>query len=246
MSNEESYKKLISRIDDLVYQNKSNNKIVSSNFLNQEELTIIKKYLGNKYLYKIDGGYKDAEYNKVIFLVDKKDDFSDIVCLTSKYDKRFIDLTHRDVLGALMSLSINRNSVGDFWIDDGQIVLYTTKNFSKFIIDNFTSISKANVKFKVSDINYERKIKTISFEKVVSSNRIDNIISCICECSRSKAQEMIKNEKVKVNHILIAQTAKLCNNNCVISIRGKGRFIYRGVIKPTKKNRLLVQIEQYI
>lgn len=239
-------KDLIARIDDLIYQNIKYDKNVSTNFLNQEELAIVKRHLSNKCLYKIDGGYTDAEYCKVIFLKDKEDDFSDVVCLIAYYDKRFIDISHRDILGALMALSINRNSVGDFWATDDKIVLYTTELFSKFIIENFTSISKINVSFKKSDINLIREVKTEAFERIISSNRLDNIVSAICNCSRSKASSMIKSELVKVNHIVIAQTSKLCNNNCVISIRGYGRFLYKGVLKTTKKDKILVQIEKYI
>ena len=241
-----NYKNLIARIDDLLYQNVNHNKNVSTNFLNQEELVSVRNYLGNKYLYKIDGGYENAEYCKVIFLKNKKDDFSDVVCLVAPYDKRFINITHRDILGALMDLSINRNSVGDFWVEEDRIILYTTDLFSKFIIENFISISKLNVKFEISEINIAKEIKTEVFEKIISSNRLDNIVSAICNCSRSIASKMIEDELVKVNHVVIAQTSKLCNNSCVISIRGHGRFLYKGVLKTTKKDKILVQIEKFI
>ncbi len=237
------YKRLISRIDDLIEQSKDYNVVTETNFLTPEEQAILKNYVGKKYKFTIWGGYENAECCKAYF--GEINNFN-IVCLKAKFDNKYNSITHRDILGALMSLSINRNQVGDFFVEDEFIYLYTTENFMRFLIENFIEIKNITIKFEVSDIFKNRIVKTQYFEKIISSPRIDNIVSAIMNCSRKEAQEIIKDDRVKINHIVIAEINKLCNNDCIISIKGKGRFIYKGIIKSTKKDKILIGIEKFV
>ncbi len=237
------YKRLTARIDDLIAQSKDYNIVTETNFLTFEEQAILKNYVGKKHKFTIWGGYENAEYCKVYFGEINK---FNIVCLKAKFDSKYNSITHRDILGALMSLSINRNQIGDFFVEDEFIYLYTTENFMMFLIDNFTNIKNITVKFEASDIFKSRIVKTQYFEKIISSPRIDNIVSAIMNCSRKEAQEIIRDDRVKINHIVIAEMSKLCNNDCIISIKGKGRFIYKGIIKITKKENILIGIEKFI
>ena len=77
----------------------------------------------------------------------------------------------------------------------------------------------------------------------IASERIDALVAEIAHISRSKAKEMIQQGLVQVNHITLEAGDKMCDNNDTISIRGYGRFKYLGVMKQTRSNRILAEIE---
>lgn len=84
------------------------------------------------------------------------------------------------------------------------------------------------------EVTYEPKIR---YEhKIVSSLRLDVLVSSFANISRKKAQELIRAGLVKVNHVILEETSYLCNNNSAISIRGHGRFYFNEIVKTTKKD----------
>lgn len=239
------YDALIARLRDLEYQRDKHYRITSTSFLNENEWQTAQKILGSQSLYRLDGGYEGAEKRKVFFLVDE-DDETDIVCLVAKYNNRFVKLTHRDVLGALMSLNIKREEVGDIWVEEDKIVIYTSSKWADFICMNLSQIHKAQFYFEVSEehLVYHPPVKT--FVRTVSSNRLDCIVAVMAGCSRTKAQEMIRQQLVSINHEIVEDVGKLCNNECTVSIRKTGRFRYKGVKGITKKDRMAIEIDQFI
>lgn len=80
---------------------------------------------------------------------------------------------------------------------------------------------------------------------IVSSLRLDVLVSALVNVSRKKAQDFIRAGYVKVNHIVLDESSYLCNNNSVISIRGHGRFHFKEVIKRTKKDHLVIETGKY-
>lgn len=237
---------LVSRIEDWINQAKRYHDSIVTPFLNEKEVAIVKKICGNRINFTLDGGYSNAQMAKVVFSVDDEPVQSDVVCLMATYNERFIKLTHRDVLGALMNLNIQRNQFGDLWVDGNKIVLYTSKNLVNFIMNNCTRISKCDIQFEISSNNLVQVINKKAFTAIISSQRLDNVVSALAGVSRTQAQVLIRAQKVSINHEILVETSKLCNNDDTISIRGVGRFVYLGILKNTKKERILVEFEQYV
>lgn len=195
---------------------------------------------------RYDGGYPDAGKKKIFFLYDEEDDPSDIECLTASCDQRFRKIGHRDILGALMHLQIDRHSFGDFWIEDDRIWLYTAGSMAQFLIDNLTRIGQLTVSFERTDERPSRPVNTRRFDAVVASERLDALVAGICHCSRKQAKEMIRQGLVQVNHTVLEEPDEVCHNNVTISIRGNGRFIYRGILRETRNGRICAAFEQFI
>lgn len=105
-------------------------------------------------------------------------------------------------------------------------------------------------KSKIEIINYDLLEKTeIKFEEkkiIVSSLRLDNMISEIAGLSRTKAKEVIEEGRVFINNKNEFKISKLLNINDVINIRGKGKYIFEGIENRTKKNNLILLIKKYI
>ncbi len=236
---------LLSRINDWVKQTEKSYCSIASPFLNESELNTVRQFCGNKIPYSIDGGHPYAIRAKVIFEASEPW-VSDIVCLVAKRKRNETLLEHRDVLGALMNLNIERNQLGDCWVEEDKVVVYTSKHLSNLIQQECIQIAREKVEFQISDIHYSNQIKKEKATGFISSERIDSLVSCIAKKSRTDAQWLIQNQKVMVNHQIVLKSTKRCQSEDIISIRGVGRFIYKGIVKQSRKNKFLIEYEKYV
>ncbi len=235
---------LLSRIRDWVSRAERDYCSVVTPFLNEFEIEVVKRYCGNKIPYVIDGGHPDAQRAKIIFLSQTTWE-SDIVCLVAKR-KKGIPLEHRDILGALMSLNIDRNQLGDLWVEEDKIVLYTSQRLSTLIQQECKQVHRVSIQFELSDKLHTNQVRTEEGSGFISSARIDSIVSCVAKKSRADAQVLIQSQRVMVNHQIVTKLSKICQEGDIISIRKVGRFVYKGVVKTSKKNKLLIDYEKYV
>ena len=237
---------LIAHLTDLQRKSETWHCSMVSEFLNEAQQAIAQKYFpsGDTIIY--DGGYPCALKRRVIFRSNPEDDFSDIVCLSARIDQRFRRISHRDVLGALMHLQIERSAFGDFWVEEDQIHLYTTSSMADFLIQNLTRINQLSVSFEINKEHPKQVFHTKKMTVIAASTRMDAIVASLSHVSRAKAKEMIRAGLVQLNHITLDSPDKLCDNNGTISIRGKGRFRFLGVIRKTGGDRVAIEIEQSI
>lgn len=237
---------VIARLADLERQRDRRYMHTESVFLNEEEQAAALQKFPESSLIHYEGGYPNARKKKVIFLRDEEDDFSDIVCIKAEIDQRFCSIGHRDVLGSLMHLQIDRHSFGDFWIEQNCIYLYTSDSMASFLCENLIRIASLSVSFEKIEEHPVQQFYTREFEAVVPSVRIDSIVAVLAKVSRSEAQRMIRQDKVQMNHRPLVEPDELCDNDCTISIRGTGRFRYLGVVRKTRKDRIVVRFSQDI
>ena len=115
-----------------------------------------------------------------------------------------------------------------------------------FLCAHLLRIGRLPVSFEVLPDRPAQVFKTREFEAVVSSERIDSLVAVLAKVSRTEAQRMVRQERVQVNHRTLVDTAELCDNDSTISIRGTGRFTYRGVLRRTRKDRIVVGFSQDI
>ena len=237
---------VLARLSDLERQSQRRYMHTESAFLNEEEQAEARRKFPESSWIRYDGGSPGAEKKKVIFLQSEEDDFSDIVCIRARTDQRFRTIGHRDVLGSIMALQVDRHSFGDFWLEEGFIYLYTSSAMAAFFCDHLIRISSLSVSFEVIEEHPVRKKVTREFEGIVSSERIDSLVAELAHVSRTEAQRMIRHEKVMINHRALVDPSELCDNDSTISIRGTGRFKYLGVVRHTKKDRIVVRFSQEI
>jgi len=237
---------VIARLTDLERQRDRRYMHTESAFLDEEEQASALQKFPESSLIHYEGGYPNARKKKVIFLRDEEDDFSDVVCIKADIDQRFRSIGHRDVLGALMHLQIDRHSFGDFWIEQNCIYLYTSESMATFLCENLIRIASLSVSFEKIDERPVQQFYTREFEAVVPSERIDSIVAVLAKVSRSEAQRMIRQDRVQMNHRPLVEPDELCDNDCTISIRGTGRFRYLGIVRKTRKDRIVVKFSQDI
>lgn len=206
-------------------------------FLDNKELLIVKKELNrNKIKYSIYEPFIDSDY-KIIY----KDNLPKVSCFKIITDK---ELTHSSIMGSLYNFDINENYIGDIIIDDGYyfIVLDEVKNI---ILDHFEFIGKYKVKILSCDIPiYERKYDDI--ELIVSSIRIDTIISRLTSLNRKDIDNIISRKEVILNNEVLTNKSYNLKENDIFSIRRLGKYKYIGIIKKTKKDNNVILVKKYI
>ena len=233
---------LKARIDDwLIYASKSK-KFITSPFFNEIELAECIEYIGNND-YIISGGHENATRKMIGFNGDPS---LNISCMVAKYNSKFRKISHKDVFGALMSLRISKDKIGDILIFDDKIVIYIHKDNELDIEMILNKINQVKTSFYKSDINYTKEIEFKTYHKTIASLRLDAIVSTFTNLTRNKAQALIKGSKVRINHQTIEDNDAICHNNDTISITGYGRFKFIDIINKTKKGNLLIEYIKYI
>lgn len=235
-------KKAISLLEKSFYTKKE----VSSFFLNPFELSVLNDIakINNIEIVFLSCN-KESERN--IFIANPYSNEIDSKDYISVLKFKQNNITHPDVLGALLNLGLERNDIGDIYIGDGIcefVVLNKDKDFVKF---NLTKIKNesVNLDFKKDNILSKNKIEYIEKKGFISSLRLDNIVSEFVNLSRSKAKTLIKRRLVKVDFQIIDNPSKIIEENSLISIRKEGRFIFDKVIGKSKKDNYHIEYRKY-
>lgn len=199
---------------------------------------------------KAEGGYHGAERVKIAF-VDK--DFPgrvefDIKAIGVSWDSRYYHLTHRDVLGSLMGLSIKREVLGDIVMGKEGCQIIVDKSMFEFISCNLVKIGAAII--SVTEIHLatilprEEKIKEI--KTTVPSLRLDVVAAAGFGTSRTKMTSEINAEKIKINWQDTANPSLAVKKGDIISMRGRGRVEVCEVIGQTKKGRISIVLKRFM
>ena len=208
-------------------------------FLDPKELSLIKGKL-KKDEYKIYYPYKDSE--KVILY---KKEIPEVYLYEIKSN---IELRHQDILGTMYSLNIDSSLFGDILVIDNRYFIYILPIVENYFISNFLMVRNASVKLEKIDINYLKDYER-SYEKIeliVSSNRIDTVISSICHVGRNNIDTMIKKKEVLLNYDYLKDTSYKLKDGDIFSIKRIGKFKYNGVLRNTKKDHLIIEILKYL
>ena len=199
--------------------------------------------------YRFFGGYENAQRLLLgVFPPYSEINDSDFPVKGLTFTYRKCDLlTHRDVLGSLMSLNISRECLGDIIISDGRTIVFTVDKILPLILENVHKIGKIGVKaevgFDLSDVSLEQKFTEIS--GTAASLRADSLIALAINKSREKASALIKSGGVFIDYEEVFSPSVLMCEGVGFSIRGYGKFILSSVNGLSRKNRLHITIKKY-
>ena len=208
-------------------------------FLDPKELKGITSKL-KKNEYNIYYPYKDSEkcilYKKTI---------PKVVLYEIKIGIR---VRHQDILGTIYSLNLSSGFFGDILIIDNKYYIYVLDSIKPYFEANFLTIKSSHIELIEHDLNllenYERRYETL--ELVVSSKRIDTIISSICHTSRKSIDQMIKKKEIILNYDFLKKPDYQLKEQDIFSIKRIGKFKFNKILKVTKSNHIIVEILKYI
>lgn len=243
----EADKLVIAKLSDAVKMADTKNIPSFLGFLNEREFSVCKAYLERqKVKYSFYGGYNEADRIYIAILPDWADEADyPFSCLKFTYKKEY-SLTHRDFLGTLMSLGIERDKIGDILVKEGVAFIFASDSIVKYCLDNITKVGGIGVDIEVTDENICSDVKFEEISKTIASNRADCVIGAVCNLSREKAKEFILSGNLIVNHIICESITKEINNGDVLSVRKFGKFIVCSIDEKTKKGRLKLSLKKYI
>ena len=137
--------------------------------------------------------------------------------------------------------------IGDIFLKDNQVYVYCIDDISGYIAENLKKIKHTIVKCTVKDmeaVNITPEFKII--KGTISNIRLDSLIATAFGTSRSSVISFIESGKVFVNGKMVTSNGHQPKPNDIISVRGKGRFIFERQLGVTKKGRNLISIKLYI
>lgn len=227
--------------------------VTFSDFLNLNELNILhtipKDELHSGYV--TFGGYDYSERQMVAFLPDAlcyDYDYPISVLKISPLQKKFSDkLSHRDYLGAVLNLGIERCKIGDILVEEEYAILFVHKSLENYLLDELRKIKHTSVTASIEDMQeFHYQPTTKEIKGTVSSLRLDSLLALAFSSSRSKLVSFIEGGKVFVNGKLITSNGYQIKEEDIISVRGLGRFRYIETISQTKKGRYYITLELYV
>ncbi len=218
-----------------------------SDFLNMHEISLLKtsRLAASYTLY---GGYEGAERCLAAFGDAVDTAALPIVCIAiTPVQQKFADaLTHRDVLGALMHLGIERSTLGDILLHQNTAYLFCLQTIAPYILQNLTRIKHTTVSCCIIDalppLLTEQPPVT---ELAVASLRADAVVGAAFRLSRSETSKLFDAEKVFINAVTAKKESTLLKDGDTLSVRGKGKLTVEGIVRQTKKSRLILAVRLY-
>lgn len=166
----------------------------------------------------------------------------------SPLSQKFADkLTHRDFLGALLNLGIERCTIGDIVILENVGYVFALDDIAEFIVNELSRVKRTDVKAEiVTDLPEGELYRTEQKRIQISSERIDAVIAKVYNISRDESQSLFKKKLIYVNGRLCESSSHSPKENDKISVRGFGRFIYKGYDGLSRKGKLNAIVEIYV
>ncbi|MBR6761110.1 MAG: hypothetical protein IKM30_03640 [Oscillospiraceae bacterium] len=201
--------------------------------------------------YTIWGGHENAERVMIRFGSEEELGFVQefpICCIhIAPLQAKFADaLTHRDVLGAVMHLGIERTEIGDILMEEHDAYLFCTETMAAYLCSELTRIKHTVMQCTVTtEIPKEYSQRCIEGEIQVASERIDAVIAKIYHISRSDCLMLFRSNKVFLNSRTVTNNSTALKPDDKISVRGFGKFRFLGVSGHTRKGNLIVRYAQF-
>lgn len=242
----------LNHLKDLSEKSDKNFRYTFTEFLSLDEQSALKSIERELCFFTLFGGASGCE--RVIARFGNPDEFGyeeDFPVVALKIQpklKKFSDeLTHRDFLGSLMNLGIERKYLGDIIVKDNCAYVFIIEKFKDYIIENLSKVKHTVITIEVAQKIPEGELFiTESISIPVSSLRLDCLIAGVYNLSRSQVTELFLAKKVFVNGRLIENISHLPKEKDVISLRGFGRFIFSSTGGTSKKGRIYVNLDKFV
>lgn len=239
------------KLVDFAEQALKNRKYKLSGFLTpfeQEMANTIANSLGDLHV-EFDGGFIGAERQRAAFC---HTDFAgtpafEIAVIKAEWNGEFARLSHRDVLGSILSFGVNREIVGDIIATREFAKILVDKKLADYFVANLKRIGDCGVETSLDELSSiepkEERVKEIS--ATVASLRADSIAAAGFGMSRSKMAAEIDAEKIKLNWQTLKNAAQSVKQGDILSMRGRGRLEVAEIRGQTKKGRIGVLLKRF-
>ena len=259
---EQDHATLLARVADL-YGRAESGEIVYTPFLTpREQRAVLEKYAFAKDRMLPFGGYAEAERRRVYVLPPYmteldgdtrdailSDTFAESMVALSIQGSTYRELAHRDFLGAVLNLGIERDAIGDIAVlSPFEAVLFSDHLMAEFLKENLVRVARDAVKVKAITLpqNFDGGRKFSPITDTVASPRSDAVVAALCNLSRDRAQALFVGGLVEIDYEPTEKYDKEVLEGAIITVRGHGKFIVRSLSDKTKKGRLRLLADRYV
>ena len=224
--------------------------IAASRFLTPAEAVQVEEGMKHRPVTLIfDGGFPDAERRRAIFLTQGKEayDRAEWFAAIQIQSRAREVLRHQDILGAIMALGIERDTIGDIAVEGSGAALVCLPELGDYIVEHLVTAGRAGLslgRIRIEELPDQREAYRIKAD-TVASLRLDAILSAAFGLSRAKAAALISAAQVNLDYQLCLQPAKELKEGALLSVRGLGRAKLLETGGLSKKNRIFVKIGLY-
>ena len=198
-------------------------------------------------------GVSDSSIRKLAVFGDEEslgyewEDPIRILHIRPKSQKFAQELSHRDYLGSLMALGIERELTGDIVVRKKEAWVFALDTIVPFLCENLTQVSHTMVLCEeVCEDVPELAPQFQAFSFNAASERMDILLSQVTGQNREDAKKLIKDDKVFINGLLVMSAGHKLRKGDEIVVRGYGKYIYDGVTSTTRKGRCNITLRKYI
>ena len=232
-----------------------------SAFLSPRELYYAKAYLsrsGSAYLEY--GGYSDAERKKLYILPEYMEEAESIealgeygedsgICIISAKGSGFCNLSHRDFMGSLLGLGIERSVIGDIAVtDENSAVVFCDTKIVDFLVNEWREVGHDRIKcarIKEGDFSLpERRYAQIN--DTVASARLDCVVAALCNLARERARTCVVSELCELDYECETRPDREVSAPALITVRGYGKFRVLSIGGQTKKGRYRLEAQKFL
>ena len=205
-----------------------------------------------RYDFTFDGGYEAAERKLLIAgsvgAAGYPPDPPVSVIAVKPASRKFAeDLSHRDYLGAILNLGIERSLIGDILVREKQAWFFCLDSAADFLVSSLTRVRNTTVSASiVSGEVPELQPRYEPMRLNVASERLDAVLSAFTGLSRARTAPLFSGEKVFVNGRVVADKSMKLKEGDIVSVRGFGKAVYDGIEYETRKSRLWVSLRKYV
>ncbi|MER2105490.1 MAG: RNA-binding protein [Solibacillus sp.] len=223
-----------------------------TDFLDPRQRFIVEAIVGqtDELVLEASGMFSNAERERIViapsYYVPEVADFQ-ITIFTVNYPSKFVQLKHPDVLGALLSVGLERGKFGDIRVAENTVQFAVAHEVADYVRANLTSIGKVKVhveEFAANEVLIDQDEQWLEQSYTVASMRLDVVLATITNISRQKAQSLVTAGRVKVNWTVREAVAFELQEGDILSARGFGRFKVIETAGRTKKDKIRLMVGQ--
>ena len=224
---------------------------VFSDFLTLKEQEIFLSTSFSSVSHFLEGGYPEAERKIACFFPEGYEksfvmEHLKLIKIAPVSEKFAVQCSHRDFLGAILNLGIDRGKLGDLILDGNICYGIVKPPIEDFLCRELSLVRRNPVTVSCQPwqtFSYRPKFSEI--RGTVASVRLDSVVALCCSISRSRAAQLCREEKVFVNGSCISSVSYVPKEGQILSIRGTGKFKLDHLENQTKKGRQFLVLLRY-
>ena len=176
-------------------------------------------------------------------------DLAPAVTPVSLAGSEYSSLGHRDWLGSVLALGLERHVLGDIAVlDEHRAVAFFTARIAPFITESLRRAGNDAVRTAVTELpdgfEIPRRFERVEFS--VASPRLDAIVKALTGLSRADAGALVKAADVELNYFPEENADAPVEDGDTLSIRGYGKFIIDCACGVTRRGRNRLSARKYL